>query len=260
MTQRRARLLRLVRSLPVPLLTAGALWLGKPWLIVFALGWGFVDVVRRRQHEKALDTRLHALVSSLRGDVEADLVVRGLEAFVADATAFPGYHSAALIYLGVARARSGDVDGALSLLHTVQGSGWLVGHTRWRNLLLSALAVLHAARGDLVDAQRWRDVRHGGRSSQRKGYFNAGLLIALKSGRYDEAIARTEPLCARKPELAARSGIALLHAFARDQAGRPLPDAEARSVVAAWLARAGRIPFEKWWPELGAFAERHGKE
>ena len=64
----------------------------------------------------------------------------------------------ALLFLGIARARSGDADGALTLLHTVERAGWISHRDVWKAWLLPWLAQLHAARAELDLARKWLEV------------------------------------------------------------------------------------------------------
>jgi hypothetical protein len=260
MTRRRERLQRWLRSVPVPLLTAGALLAGRPWGITVALAWGLADVVRRRMHEKALDARIATLAGSLARGADPGVAARGLEAVVADAGSLPGYHAVALLHLGVARARMGDIDGALELLHLVQGSGWLEARDAWQAWLLPSLCQLHAARGELDVAERWLEKARARLPGERHWVLaGSEVLVALRRGRYDDAIARADTsIAARSEEDPGRAFLAVLRAFAHDRAGRPLPGPEVERLVAASRAtQAARVPLEKWWGELAAFFERH---
>jgi hypothetical protein len=264
MTKRRERLRRWVRSVPVPLLTGAALLVGRPWGIGFALAWGLADVVLRRLHEKALDARLTALAGSLARGVEPEVTARGLEALVADAASMPGYHSVAVLYLGVARARAGDIDGALELLHVVYDSGWLEGRDAWQAWLLPTLCQLHAARGELDVAERWLETARGRLPVERHAALaGSEIVLAIRRGRHQDAIARIDAAVDARREGdksgdPARTHLAMLRAFACDRAGRPLSSSEVESVVAASRAAGNtRIPLEKWWAELAAFVDRH---
>ena len=120
LTRREERLRRVLRSVPVVLLTLAAFVLERPWLIAGALAWGLGVVIVTRLHARALNGRLKALAGTLARDGDPSLAARSLEAIVADARGYPGFHCVALLFLGIAKARGGDADGALDLLHRPQ--------------------------------------------------------------------------------------------------------------------------------------------
>jgi len=260
-SRRTERLWRVLRSLPVLLIATAAFYLGKPWLVGVAIAWGLGAIVVRRLHARSLSARLKALTGSLARDGEPMVVARGLEAIVGDARDFPGFHSIAVLFLGIAKARAGDVDGALELLHVVDAGGWLAGRDLWQAWLLPWMSQLHAARGDLDAAEQWLAIARERLPSDRHEHLiSAATVVALRRGRYDEAIAAIDAYV----DLASASGpvrehYALLRAFACERAGRPLAEEETHRVVAACVTPSHPRPFplEKWWGELASFVDRH---
>lgn len=262
-SRRRERLVRWLRSVPVLLLALLALLLERPWLLGAAIAWGVGVVVVARLHARSLNARLKALAGTLARSGDPFVAQRGLEALVADARGYPGFHSVGLLFLGIARARGGDIDGALELLYAVHEGGWLERRAVWQAWLLPWVAQLHAARGELDEAERWLETaRQKLPADKREVLVSAETLVALRRGRDDEAVTRIEAYVQTAPEGdPVRSHFALLRAFARARAGRPLPDDEVRRVVADCLASPGRaLPLEKWWAELAAFVESHSDE
>jgi hypothetical protein len=259
-SRRRDRLWRVLRSVPVLLIATAAFPLGQPWLVGAAIVWGLGTIGLRRVHERALAARLKVLTGSLARGGEPMVVARGLEAVVADARDVPAVHSISVLLLAVARARGGDVDGALELLHLVDEGGWLAGREAWQAWLLPWMSQLHAARGDMDLAEKWLALARERLPSSPEVLVSPATVLALRRGRYDEVIATIDAL--EGLETAAeplRQHYALLRAFACEQAGRPLPEAEAIAVASACAASPHTRPFplEKWWGELATFVERH---
>jgi hypothetical protein len=259
-TRRQERGQRVLRSVPVLLLATAAFVFERPWLLAVGVGWGLCVVIVTRLHARSLNERLKALAGTLARDGDPALAARSLEALVADSRAYPGCHSIALLFLGIARARAGDADGALELLHVVQRAGWLAHRELWMAWLLPWLAQLHAARGELDLAQQWLALARGRLPESRHGSLtSAESLVALRHGKLDDALAIIEAYTAgAAAEDPVRQHFALLRAFARERAGRPLPASEVRVLVEARLASPGRVlPLEKWWAEFAEFVERH---
>jgi hypothetical protein len=263
LTRREERLRRLLRSVPVLLLTLAAFLLERPWLIAGALAWGLGVHVVKRLHARDLNARLKALAGTLARDGDASLAVRGLEAIVADARGYPGFHCVALLFLGIARARGGDADGALDLLYGVQRAGWLSHRALWMAWLLPWLSQLHAARNELELAEQWLDLARTTLPAERHEVLvSPGSLVALRRGMDDEAIAIIDAYIGRaEASDPVREHFALLRAFALERAGRPLPEDEVRSLVKARLASPGcALPLEKWWSDFASFLDRHAAE
>lgn len=260
LTRRQERLRRWLRAAPVVLLTLIALLLGRVWLLVTPMVYGVGVIVSERLQARSLNVRLKAIAGTLARGSEPFVVSRALEALVADSRPYPGFHSVALLFLGIARARGGDIDGALDLLYVVHGAGWLSRRQVWLAWLLPWLSQLHCARGELDLAGKWLDVARAALPPARYGVLaSPEALLALRQGRYEEAITSIDTYLG-EGEIAesTRAHFAFLRAFACERAGRPLPEEEARAIVAARVAAAGHaLPVEKWWVELAAFVEKH---
>jgi hypothetical protein len=250
----------LLRAAPVVLLALLAPLVGSIWLVVAGIGYGLGVIVSDRLHARSLNARLKAIAGTLARGSEPFVVSRALEAVVADARPYPGFHSVALLFLGIARARGGDLDGALDLLYVVHRGGWLARRTVWLAWLFPWLSQLHCARGELDLAGKWLEVARAALPADRHGVLaNPEALLSLRQGRYTEAIAGIET-CLRADDAveSTRAHFSFLRAYAYERAGRSLPEEEVRAVVAARLAGEGRtLPVEKWWPELAAFVEKH---
>jgi predicted Zn-dependent protease len=260
MTRREERLRRCLRAVPVLALGLAALVFDHPWLLAGALAWGIGDRLVMRMHSRALNARLKALAGTLARDGDPAVATRSLEALVADARPYPSFHAIGLLFLGIARARTGDADGALDLLYGVQHSGWLAQRDIWLAWLLPWLAQLHAARGDLDLAQKWLDVARARLpEGRRDGLVSPEVLVALRLGRTEDAIAQIDAYIATADASdPVHNHFALLRAFAYERAGRPAPVEEVRALVAARLASPGRVlPVEKWWPDFAEFVGRH---
>jgi len=260
LTRREALLGRIVRAVPMLALALLAFVAERPWLLPAAIAWGLGVIIIDRLHARSLNARLKALAGTLARDGDPHVAARGLEAVVSDARSYPGFHSIALLFLAIARARTGDADRALELLYTVDGAGWITHRDVWMAWLLPWLAALHAARGELELAERWLAVARARLpEGKRESLIGAEALLALRSGRNDEAVARIDAhLQAIPPSDAARTHYALLRAFARERAGRPLPDDEVRAIIADRLAAPGRaLPVETWWAELAEYMQAH---
>jgi hypothetical protein len=260
LTRREERLRRVLRSIPVAALALAAFLLDRPWLIAGAVAWGVGVVLVARLHARALNERLKALAKTLARDGDPFVAARGLEAIVADARAYPGFHSVALLFLGIARARGGDADGALDLLYVVQRGGWLAQRVVWLAWLFPWLAQLHAARGEMDLAEQWLEVARAKLPpDKREVLVSPASLVALRRGRYEEAIAQIDAYvgtaAASDP---VREHFALLRAFASERAGQPVDEAKVRELVKARLASPGRaLPLEKWWTDFAAFVEKY---
>jgi hypothetical protein len=264
-SRRRERLVRWLRSVPVVLFAFAALYFERPWLLGAAIVWGVGSVVVNRLHARSLNARLKALAGTLARDGDPGVAMRGLESIVADASGFPSFHSVALLFLGIARARSGDLDGALELLYVVHHGGWLDRRDVWQAWLLPWLSQLHTARGELDLGERWLEAARlrlgnaeAGGPDRRDSLASAETLLALRRGENGRAIACIDGSAgkpgANDPQ---RAQGALFRAFALDRAGRPLPDDETRRIVATYVASVRPLPLEKWWAELAAFLDKH---
>jgi hypothetical protein len=277
MTHRQERLRRLLRSVPVVLLALAAFLLERPWLIAAAVAWGIGVVVLTRLHARALNGRLKALAGTLARDGDPQLAVRSLEAIIADARPYPGFHCVALLFLGIAKARGGDADGALDMLYVVQRAGWLSHRMLWMAWLLPWLAQLHAARGELDLAEQWLVVaRKSLPPDKHEVLVSPESLVALRRDRNDEAIALIDayigaaaadgrsqamPEPGRDLTDPVRQHFALLRAFAHERAGHALPGSEVRALVEARLASPGRaLPLEKWWADFASFLDRNSPD
>lgn len=260
LTRRQERLRRWARAVPVMLLALAAMYFQRTWLLAAGIVWGVGVIVIDRLHARSLNARLKAIAGTLARDGEPFVVSRALEALVADARPYPGFHSVALLCLGIARARGGDLEGALELLYVVQQGGWLRHRVVWQAWLLPWLSQLHAARAELDLARRWLDAARAILPAEsREALHPPEALLALREGRHAEAIVLIEAYVAGANRSdGVRSHFAFLRAYACECAGRPLPVDEVRTIVAARLAAEGRaLPIEKWWPELAAFVARH---
>jgi hypothetical protein len=260
LTRRQERLRRWLRAAPVVLLTLGALWVGRLWLLVTPMVYGVAVIMSERLHARSLNARLKVIAGTLARGSEPFVVARALEAVVADARPYPGFHSVALLFLGIARARGGDLDGALDLLYVVQRAGWLKGRPVWLAWLFPWLSQLHCARGEVDLASKWLEVARAALPANRHGVLaSPEALLALRQGRHEEAIVAIEAcLGADGTADATRSHFSFLRAFAYERAGRPLPVEEVRAIVAARVAAEGRaLPIEKWWVEVATFVETH---
>jgi len=259
-TRREERFRRILRSLPVLLLALAAFALDRPWLIAAALAWGLAVVIVMRLHARALNGRLKALAGTLARDGDPSLAARSLEAIVADARAYPGFHCVGLLFLGIARARGGDADGALDLLYVVQRSGRLAHRMLWMAWLLPWLAQLHAARGELDLAEQWLEVARATLPpDKREVLVSPESLVALRRGKNDQAIATIDAYIGEEAASdPVREHFALLRAFAHERAGHPLADDQVRPLVKSRLASPGRaLPIERWWVDFAGFLERH---
>jgi hypothetical protein len=251
-----------MRALPIAGFFALAVVVERPWLVAVSVAWGIGILVVDRLHARSLNGRLQALARTLARGGDPFVAARSLEAVVSDARAYPAFHSVALLFLGIARARGGDADGALDLLYVVQRAGWLDERPVWLAWLLPWLATIHAARGELDRAEGWlTDARARLPGHKRDALVACETLIALRRGRPEEAIAMIDGYRAAhpaEPNGEPRSQFALLRAFACEQAGRPLPPDEVQALVAARLESPGQgLPLEKWWSEFATFDDRH---
>jgi hypothetical protein len=263
LTRREDRLRRVLRSVPVVLFAAAAFLLDRPWLIAVALAWGIGLLVLARMHARALNERLKALAGTLARDGDPSVASRALEALVGDARPYPGFHCVALLFLGIARARAGDCDGALELLYAIQRSGWLAHRVLWMAWLLPWLSQLHAARGDLDLAEQWLEVARAKLPAEKKEVLvSPECLIALRRGKNDEVVAAVDAyVAAADASDPVRQHFALLRAFALDRAGRPMPDAAVRELVRVRVASPGRaLPIEKWWADFATYVDAHTPE
>lgn len=261
MTRREERLRRWLRSVPVLMLAVAAFVAERPWLLGVAMAWGIGVVVVARLSARSLNARLKALAGTLARDGDPFVAARALEAIVADARGYPGFHSVALLFLGIARARGGDADGALELLHVVQRGGWLDHRAVWLAWLLPWMSQLHAARGEVDLAEQWLQMARAKLPPERKdALVSAEALLGLRRSRDEEVIAAIDAYTGdAEASDPVREHYALLRAFACERAGRPMPEAEVRRLVAARLSAPGRaLPLEKWWVDFAAFLERHG--
>jgi hypothetical protein len=259
-TRRQERAQRLLRSAPVLLIALAAFALGRPWVLALAIAWGLGVIIVTRRHARSLNGRLKVLAGTLARDGDPNVAARSLEAIVADSRAYPGFHSIALLFLAIARARGGDADGALELLYVVHRAGWLAHREVWLAWLLPWLAQLHAARGELDVAQHWlADARARLPEGRRDVLTSAETLVALRLGNLDDAMRHIDRHTAGAAvNDRANEHFALLRAFASERAGRPLPTDAVRSLVESRLASPGRVlPLEKWWAEFAEFIERH---
>ena len=260
MSRREERLRRILRSVPVVLLALAGFLLSHLWLVALGVAWGLGVVMLDRLSARSLNARLNALAGTLARDGDPFVASRALEAIVADARGYPGFQCVALLFLGVARARGGDADGALELLHAVQASERLAHRAVWLAWLLPWMAQLHAARGDLVDAERWlQAAREKLDAKHRDMLVSPETIVGLRRGRNAEVIAAIDAYTGvAEASDPVRVHFGLLRALACERAGRPMPDDEVRRLVAARVASPGRaLPLEAWWPDFAAFLERH---
>jgi hypothetical protein len=260
LTRREERLRRVLRSVPVALLALSAFLLQRPWIIAVAIAYGLIIVLVTRLHARALNGRLKALARTLARDGDPFVAARSLEAIVADARAYPGFHCVALLFLAIARARGGDADGALDLLYVVQRSGWLAHRVVWMAWLLPWLSQLHAARGEMDLAEKWLEVARAKLpQDKREVLVSPESLVALRRGKWDDAIALIDAY-AKNGEASdpVREHFALLRAFACEKAGRAVAEEKVKQLVKARLASPGRaLPLEKWWADFAEYVERH---
>jgi hypothetical protein len=260
LTRREERLRRVIRSVPVVLLAAAAFVLERPWLIAVALAWGLGIILVSRLHARSLNARLKALAGTLARDGDPSVAARGLEAIVGDARAYPGFHCVALLFLGIAKARAGDADGAIDLLYLVQKSGWLSHRLLWMAWLLPWLSQLHAVRGELDLAEQWLEVaRTKLPEDKHDALVSPRCLVALRRGKNDEVVALVDAyVAAAAASDPVRQHFELLRAFALDRAGKPLPEAQVSELVKARLASPGRaLPIEKWWADFATYLDAH---
>lgn len=260
MTRREERIRRVVRSVPVVLFALAAFLFDRPWLVAVAIAWGLGLVVVNRLHERALNGRLKALAGTLARNGDPFVASRNLEALVAESRGYPGFHSVALLFLGIAKARGGDADGALDLLYAVQKGGWLARKALWMAWLLPWLAQLHAARGEVDLAEQWLEAaRQVLPEGKQEGLVAPQALVLLRREKYDEAIAQIDAYVAgAEASDPVRQHFELLRAFACERAGRPLPGDEVRRLAKARVEAPGRaLPLEKWWADFAAFLDRH---
>ncbi len=262
LTRRQYQLRRWAWVLPIAGLYLLALALERRWLVAGAVAWGVGVTISHWLHTRALDQRLQALARTLVRDGDPFVAARSLEAVVADARAYPGFHSVALLLLGIARARGGDAEGAIELFYVVHGADWLDNRQGWLSWLLPWTATMHAVRGELDRAENWlAEARARLPANKRESLVACEALVALRRGRPEEAIERIDAYRTAHPDEghgAAQAHFAVLRAFACEVAGRPLPDGEVQALVAARMTAPGRaLPLECWWGEFAAFLERH---
>jgi len=263
MTRREERLRRWLRSVPVLLLALAAFLLERPWLLGVAIAWGIGVIVVARLSARSLNARLKALAGTLARDGDPFVAARALEAIVADARGYPGFHSVALLFLGIARARGGDADGALELLTVVQRGGWLDHRAVWLAWLLPWMSQLHAARGDIDEAERWLQAARAALPPDKQdALVSAEAVLGLRCSRDEEVIAAIDAYVGiAEASDPVREHYALLRAFACERAGHPMPEQEVRRLVASRMAAPGRaLPLEKWWADFAAFLDRHATD
>jgi hypothetical protein len=167
-----------------------------------------------------------------------------------------------LLFLGIARARGGDADGALALLHVVHRGGWLEHRAVWLAWLLPWMSQLHAARGELEPAEQWLKAARDKLPPERQdSLMSAEAVLGLRLNRDEEVIAAIDAYTgAAEASDPVREHYALLRAFACERAGRPMHENEVRRLVAARKAAPGRaLPLEKWWVDFAAFLDRHAE-
>jgi hypothetical protein len=262
LTRRQEQLRRWVRALPILGFFGLALALERSWLVGASVAWGIGIVIVDRLHARALNARLQAIARTLLRGGDPFVIARGLESVVSDARAYPGFHSVALLFLGIARARGGDAEGAIDLFYVVQRAGWLDERPLWLAWLLPWLATMHAALGELDRADSWlAEARARLPGDKRDPLVACETLIALRRGRPEDAIAHIDGYRAahrQATDEAVRLQFAVLRAFACERAGRPLPEDEVRAIVASRLESPGRaLPLEKWWGEFATFVDAH---
>jgi hypothetical protein len=189
------------------------------------------------------------------------LVARAIEALASDARAYPPMHSVALMYLGIARARTGEIDRAITLLEAVERAGWLRARLQWLAWLWPWMAALYAARGELETGERWLDTARARLPAEMHRFLlSPSALVLARRGRYAEAVESLDAFFRETEGMTttARDHFQLLRAFALVQAGQPPPADEIRALVAARLAAPGRaLPLERWWPEFAEFVAEH---
>lgn len=101
------------------------------------------------------------------------------------------FHSVALLFLGVARGRAGDVDGALDVLHAVERAGWFEHRAVWEAWLLPTRARLHAERDEVDEAERWLAEARRRLPEHRHGALaEAEALVAVRRGQAPAATER----------------------------------------------------------------------
>jgi hypothetical protein len=167
----------------------------------------------------------------------------------------------ALLFLGIARARGGDAQGALDLLQVVEQAGWLSHKVLWLAWLLPWLSTLYAVRDDMDRAQHWLAVAEANLPEDKRDVLvSPRTLLLLKQGKNDEAAAAIEAyIGGAEASDPIREHFALLGAFARDRAGKPVDADEVRKLVKSRVASPGRaLPLEKWWADFEAFVVKYG--
>jgi len=261
MTHREERLRRVLRGLPLFALVLAAFLLERAWLVGLGLAYGVGVVVLGRMHEGSLNRRLKALAGTLAKNGDPHVAARNLESLVADSRPYPAFHSVALLFLGIARARGGDAQGALDLLLVVEHAGWLSHKVLWLAWLLPWLAQLYAVRDDLGRAQHWIEVATANLPADKHEVLvSPRTLVLLKQGKNDEAETAIERYVAGADASdPIREHFALLAAFARERAGKPVDANEVRKLVKSRAASPGRaLPLEKWWADFEAFLVKYG--
>jgi hypothetical protein len=256
------------------LLLAGlSIALSSLWFALAAIAWGLVTLAAIRWHTRDLNARLHASSRGLVAGSDAAVTARSLEALCHDARTYPLFHSAALFYLSVALARAGELDEAIELMERIHRAGWLRRQPYWSTQFPPWLTTLYAARGDLAQSRKWLSMIEPALahvSSQPESYrmqlhrsaAMAEALLRARERNFAEAVRILEEsltLRESSADEAARNRVRLLIAFARSQLGEGgVPEEEARALVSAHLASAGRtLPLERWWPELAEFIAAH---
>jgi hypothetical protein len=253
LTPREWKVRRTVPWLPACLFGGAAFVLAQFWLLVVAAAWVWGAAVVLALRRRRLNRRLSALTRQIQAH-DRDPAMRAVDALLRDARGDPGIHSAALFYASVLRARENDVAGALALLQVVHDAEWV--DRKWLALVLQWLAYLHALGGDLAQARRWiadARARLPAWTMSRLPYVQA--IVALREGLPEDAVALLE---ADMKKADTQIGN-VLHAFARDAAGRPFPmaDVRARLVTIRTADRSGMALWEGW-PAFADFLARSG--
>lgn len=245
------------------ILALGLFFHGYPWggvaasLVALVLVKGG-DLVSRRLAKRGNQALNEAMALLQAGDTDA--AQRSLDALIARARWMPDVHAAAVMQLALVHGRRGDFERALSLLRAADESGWLATRRTWRLALGGARATMHAATGELDEAEAaLRQTLAALKPEERLYVAVPAAVVALRRGRaaeareaLDEALTHAEALPEGQAAL-----LGVLHALALDLTLSPLPKEEvARRVEAREKTKRTTVALERGWPELEAFEQR----